>query len=118
MSESWPIVVAGAGSVGGYVGGMLAFAGHRVSLLARPRVIAEIEHEGILLTDVEGLQRHVAPPRLSLSNDPAILRGAGVVLVTVKSADTPDVADLIACHAPPDAVIVSLQNGVGNAAVL
>jgi ketopantoate reductase len=43
---------------------------------------------------------------------------AGVVLVTVKSADTAAMADIIARHAPSDAVIVSLQNGVGNAAVL
>ena len=41
-----------------------------------------------------------------------------MVLVTVKSADTADMADIIAQHAPPDAVIVSLQNGVGNVAVL
>ena len=40
------------------------------------------------------------------------------MLVTVKSADTAAMADIIARHAPPDAVIVSLQNGVGNAAVL
>jgi 2-dehydropantoate 2-reductase len=40
------------------------------------------------------------------------------VLVTVKSADTSEMADLIARHAPPDVVVVSLQNGVGNVAVL
>jgi len=40
------------------------------------------------------------------------------VLVTVKSADTAAMADIIARHAPSDVVVVSLQNGVGNAAVL
>ena len=40
------------------------------------------------------------------------------VLVTVKSADTSEIADIIAMHAPEDAVIVSLQNGVGNMALL
>jgi 2-dehydropantoate 2-reductase len=40
------------------------------------------------------------------------------VLVTVKSADTADVADQIAQHAPEDAVVVSLQNGIGNVALL
>ena len=49
---------------------------------------------------------------------PRSSRDAGVVLVTVKSADTAGIADIIAKHAPPDAVIVSLQNGVGNVAVL
>ena len=46
------------------------------------------------------------------------MRDAGIVLVTVKSADTAEMADIIAQHAPQDAVIVSLQNGVGNVAVL
>ena len=40
------------------------------------------------------------------------------MLVTVKSADTAAMADIIARHAPSDVVVVSLQNGVGNAAVL
>jgi 2-dehydropantoate 2-reductase len=40
------------------------------------------------------------------------------VLVAVKSADTAEIADLMARHTPSDAVIVSLQNGVGNATVL
>jgi 2-dehydropantoate 2-reductase len=38
--------------------------------------------------------------------------------VTVKSADTADIADAIARCAPQDAVVVSLQNGVANAATL
>jgi 2-dehydropantoate 2-reductase len=41
-----------------------------------------------------------------------------VVLVTVKSADTADIADIIATHARADAMVVSLQNGVGNVSVL
>ena len=40
------------------------------------------------------------------------------MLVSVKSADTAAVADLIAEHAPTDAVVISLQNGVGNVPVL
>jgi 2-dehydropantoate 2-reductase len=55
---------------------------------------------------------------LTLSEDPRLLGDAGTVLVTVKSADTAEMADIIAAHAPADAVIVSLQNGVGNVAVL
>jgi 2-dehydropantoate 2-reductase len=118
MNAPRPIVVAGAGSIGCFVGGMLAAAGRRVSLLARPRIIAEIESHGLRLTSFEGLDRQAAPAQLSLSDDPQILRDAAVVLVTVKSAGTAAMADLIARHAPGDAVIVSLQNGVDNVAVL
>src|ERR1700733_1737017 len=118
MEKDRPIVVAGAGSIGCFVGGVSASAGRRVSLLARPRVIAEIERSGLTLTSLEGSSWHVASQQLKLSDDPNVLADASAVLVTVKSADTAEIADAIARHAPLDAVIVSLQNGIANAAVL
>jgi 2-dehydropantoate 2-reductase len=118
MIASGKIGVAGAGSIGCFVGGMLAAVGRDVALLARPRVIAEIEAHGLRLTSFEGFDRRIAASELTLSEDPAIFRDAAVVLVTVKSADTAEIADVIAQHARADAVIVSLQNGVGNVAVL
>ena len=113
-----PIVVAGAGSIGCFVGGLYASAGRRVSLLARQRLITEIERFGLTLTSLEDASWHVASQQLRLSESPDVLANAGVILVTVKSADTADIADTIARHAPPDATVVSLQNGVGNAAIL
>ncbi len=56
--------------------------------------------------------------QLKLSGESAVLSDAVAVLVTVKSADTAAIAETIARHAPPDAVIVSLQNGVANVPVL
>ncbi len=118
MIQEKPIGVAGAGSIGCFVGGLCAAAGRHVALLARPRVIQEIESHGLTLTSFEGSERKVEPRQLTLSDDPRIFADASMVLVTVKSADTAEIADAIARHAPPDAVIVSLQNGVGNAAEL
>jgi 2-dehydropantoate 2-reductase len=118
MALDRPIAVAGAGSIGCFVGGMSAAAGGNVALLARPRVIDEIERHGLRLTSFDGFDRTIASTRFGLSEDPAVLGDAGVVLVTVKSADTAAIADIVACHAPDDAVIISLQNGVGNVAVL
>jgi 2-dehydropantoate 2-reductase len=118
MVQERPIGVAGAGSIGCFVGGMLAASGRRTALLARPRVIGEIEASGLRLTSFEGFARQIKASELTLSEDPAIFNDAGAVLVTVKSADTAAMADLIAKHAPADAVVISLQNGVGNVAVL
>jgi len=118
MNSDKTIGVAGAGSIGCFVGGMLAAGGRRVALLARPRVIGEIESGGLRLTSFEGLDRNVASTQLTLSENPGVFADASVVLVTVKSADTSGIAEVIARHAPSDAVIVSLQNGVGNVAVL
>lgn len=112
------IVVAGAGAIGCFVGGMLASVGRKVALLARPRVIDEIAPNGLRLTGYDGLDRMIAADRLTLSDDPHTFHDAAIILVTVKSADTPHMAELIAQHAPEAAVIVSLQNGVGNADVL
>jgi 2-dehydropantoate 2-reductase len=118
MNSDRPIAVAGAGSIGCFVGGMLAAAGRRTALLARPRVIREIEDHGLRLTSFEGLDQTLASNRLTLSENPSILNDASAVLVTVKSADTAEIADIIAKHAPTDAVVVSLQNGVGNVSIL
>ncbi len=118
MNSGRTIGIAGAGSIGCFVGGMLAAGGRRVALLARPRVIAEIEANGLRLTGFEGSDQTIAANRLALSEDAAIFADASVVLVTVKSADTADMADLIARHAPSDVIVVSLQNGVGNVADL
>ncbi len=118
MNTERVIGVAGAGSIGCFVGGMLAAAGRSVALLARPRVIGEIEAGGLRLTSFEGFDQTIGPNRLTLSDDPSIFSEVAVVLVTVKSADTREMADLIAKYAPPGVVVVSLQNGVGNVAVL
>jgi 2-dehydropantoate 2-reductase len=50
MNTDKTIGVAGTGSIGCFVGGMLAAGGRRVALLARPRVIGEIEAGGLRLT--------------------------------------------------------------------
>jgi 2-dehydropantoate 2-reductase len=118
MSLDRPVVVAGAGSIGCFVGGMLAAAGKPVALLARPRLIDEIESNGLNVTSFEGASHQIAPRQLTLSGDGNIFADAGVVLVTVKSTDTAEIADVIARHAPGDAVILSLQNGVANVPVL
>ena len=118
MNSGRTIGIAGAGSIGCFVGGMLAAAGRCVALLARPRVIGEIQAHGLRLTSFEGSDQTIAASRLALSDDASIFTDASIVLVTVKSADTADMADVIARHAPPDVIVVSLQNGVGNVADL
>ena len=118
MVAGQTIGIAGAGSIGCFVGGMLAAGGCRVALLARPRVIAEIEAGGLRPTSFEGFDQTITRDRFALSENPSVFEDAGIVLVTVKSADTAAMAEIIVKHAPSDAVVVSLQNGVGNAAVL
>src|ERR1700704_1043464 len=114
MISDRPIGVAGAGSIGCFVGGMIAAAGHRVALLARPRVIQEITSHGLRLTSFEGLDRTIPSSQLTLSEDPSIFGDAGWGLVTAKRVHPAKSAAIIPKQAPADAVIVSLQNGIGN----
>jgi len=97
---------------------MLARGGHTVALLARPRIIAEIRENGLRLSSLEGLDETLPAERLLMSDRSEILRNAEIILVTVKSTDTAAAADLIAREADQAVTVVSLQNGVGNAAVL
>lgn len=111
------IAVAGAGSIGCYVGGILANGGHGLRFLARARVIDEIAKMGALkLSDYNGLD--LSLPDLDFSDDPHVLETADVILVCVKSSATAEMAALIATHAKPSATIISLQNGVGNVSTL
>ncbi len=113
------VAIAGAGSIGCFVGGMLRSGGRSVSLLARPRVIDDINRNGLKVTSFEGIEHRLSAAEVKLSDDPAALFGdADIILVTVKSDDTAEIVDLIARHAGKETVIVSLQNGIGNVPVL
>ena len=112
------IVIAGAGSIGCFVGGLLAAAGRQVTLLARQRVMDEITENGLVLTDFAGLSCRVPATALTLTDDPGCLSTADVILVTVKSGATGDMAALIGANAGASAPVVSLQNGLDGFEIL
>ncbi|HBB84718.1 MAG TPA: 2-dehydropantoate 2-reductase, partial [Sulfitobacter sp.] len=117
MSDGPRIVVAGAGAIGCFIGGLLAGAEHSVTLLARPRIQAEIRTHGLTLTDFGGMARNLSADDLTLASDETCLRDADIVLVTVKSRDTENMARLIARHTAQGVQVISLQNGMGNRAI-
>src|SRR5215467_10188450 len=109
------IVVAGAGSIGCYLGGCLARAGRRVTLLLRPILADDIALHGLGISDFAGLEAVLPASAFELSSEPQFaLAAAQVLLVTVKSGATGEMAGHIAQYAPPHAIAVSFQNGVGN----
>ena len=112
------IAVFGAGSIGAYVGGALLAAGADVVLIGRARMRARIAAHGLTLSDLHGHKVTLAAADVPYVEDNAALADAELVLVTVKSADTAAAAQAIRAHARPDVLVLSLQNGVGNAAVL
>jgi 2-dehydropantoate 2-reductase len=111
-------VIFGAGSIGAYVGGALIAAGADVTLIARARLCERIARDGLSISDLDGSRRQLRPQQVQCTDDPSALRDAGLVLVTVKSADTAAAAETLAAHAPQQALVISLQNGIGNADTL
>ena len=101
----------GAGAVGCYYGGMLARAGHDVVLIGRPEHVQAIERHGLRL-EAHGVDEQL---RLSASTEPSALVGAKLVLFCVKSTDTESTAAQVRPQLEPDAMLLSLQNGVDNA---
>lgn len=101
----------GAGAVGGYFGGMLARAGHTVTLIARPVHVQAVQRDGLRLQTLAFDER--VP--LAASTDPAAVQGASLVLFCVKSADTESAGMSLRPHLAPDALVLCLQNGVDNA---
>lgn len=101
----------GAGAVGCYYGGMLARAGHPVTLIGRAQHVHAMRQSGLRL------QTQSFDERLPVtaSEEATALHGAKLVLFSVKSPDTEATGALIAAHLEPDALLLSLQNGVDNA---
>src|SRR5467141_4385573 len=104
------IAVMGAGAVGCYYGGMLARAGHDVVLIGRPQHVEAIERHGLRL-ETQTFDEHV---RVSASTEGSAVQDARLVLFCVKSTDTESGAAAIKPHLAPDALVLSLQNGVEN----
>jgi len=110
------IVVIGAGAIGGVTGGRLHQAGHDVVLVARGPHHDAIRDRGLTIqcpTDEVTIRVPVVDrvDRLTLGAD-------DVVLLAVKSQDTPGVVADLVPSAPEGLAVVSLQNGLENERVL
>lgn len=106
--------IMGAGAVGCYFGGMLARAGHQVTLIGRGAHVQAIRQQGLRL-DTQTFDETL---HVSATTDVAAVRDAQIVLFCVKSTDTVSAAAQIAPHLDPAAIVLSLQNGVENAELL
>jgi 2-dehydropantoate 2-reductase len=105
------VAVLGAGAVGCYYGGMLARAGHRVTLIGRKAHVDAFAKSGLRF-ESKAFDERVP---VAASTKASAVRGAKLVLFCVKSTDTEAAAAQIAPFLDADAVVVNLQNGVDNA---
>ena len=106
-TDALRVVVIGAGAVGSFLGGMLAAAGHEITLLTRR------PHEGpdadrLLLEGPDHQRTTVAVRRTHLAAD---IPGADVILVAVKSFDL--AGALAGAELWPGTPLMTVQNGIG-----
>ena len=110
MKDAQPVAVLGAGAVGCFYGGMLARAGHRVTLIGRQAHVDAFRRSGLHFQGLK-FDEQVA---VEASTDASAVRGARLVLFCVKSTDTEAAAEQMAPHLDRDSLVLNLQNGVDN----
>jgi 2-dehydropantoate 2-reductase len=105
------ITIYGAGAIGGITGARLAHAGHDVLLVDKAEDhVAAINARGLTIESREGIINiavHAITPE-------ALGSGLELVLLAVKSQDTPAALDVLKPRLAPDGTIVSLQNGLNE----
>jgi 2-dehydropantoate 2-reductase len=106
--------VMGTGAVGSYYGAMLARAGVPVVFIGRPAQAQTLQDEGLRL-EAQAFDERI---RVQASADAAAVAECELVLCCVKSGDTEAAGTQMAPYLAPHAVVLSLQNGVDNAARL
>jgi len=102
----------GAGAMGSFVGGMLAKAGHDVTLIdGWPEHISRIKAQGLVITDTRG-RAHVEIAALHINEvQRLIVAPLDVAFVATKAYDSEWAAALIKDYLAAGATVVSLQNG-------
>ncbi|MDM0112708.1 2-dehydropantoate 2-reductase [Variovorax sp. J22R133] len=107
----------GAGAIGCFLGGSLAAAGVPVTFVGRQRTIDALSQKGLTLTDLEGGRHVLASSSLKLALDVPQGSRPTLVLLCVKSGATAEAAAQLAAALPRGTPLVSMQNGISNAAI-
>jgi 2-dehydropantoate 2-reductase len=102
------ICVFGAGAIGGFVGVLLARAGHEVSFVARGPHLAAMRAGGARLL-IDGQELVV---RVRCTDDARELGPQDYVLITMKAHSVPAAVDSIVALLGPETAIVTAVNGI------
>ena len=107
------IAIIGTGSMGGVYAGLFAEAGFNVIAIdACADHIAAITENGLMLTGASG-DRLIK--EISASTDLSDAHNADIFIIATKAGNVGDAAAGIAQIAKPDALVMTIQNGLGAA---
>jgi len=110
------VAVVGAGAIGSAVAGLLAAAGADVALVGRsPEHILAIARHGLYMDQSHEARKRV---RLRATADPAAVGPCGHVVIATKAYDTVTAAKTARPLIDGCSWVTTIQNGLGNDAVL
>lgn len=109
------IVVIGAGAMGSLFGALLFESGHRVHLVSKDEAHIQAIREKGLVIEYQGAFRTVVIPASVYGDD---IPQADLCLIFVKSPDTAQAAEDASRIAGDQGMVLTLQNGLGNADIL
>ncbi len=104
------IAVMGAGSIGGYFGGMLSRGGHEVALIARGPHLRAIQDRGLRIVTDDG-EFNV---RCEVFDQPERVGPVDLALLTVKTYHNAEAVPAMQPMVGADTVVLCLQNGIDS----
>ena len=108
------IGVMGAGSIGGYFGGMLSRGGHQVTLVARGAHLQAIQQGGLqIIRDDEQFTLR-CPADVGATDDPTQAGPVELLLLTVKTYHNQQAVPAMLPMVGPNTVVLCLQNGIDS----
>jgi 2-dehydropantoate 2-reductase len=111
------ISIIGSGAMGSLFGGMLSRARHEVVLYdVFKEHVEAIRRDGLAIEQAGSSE--VLTVRPAATTDPADTCGSDVMIVFVKSTATEEASRQFAPLAGPGTIALTLQNGLGNEAIL
>ena len=111
------IAIVGAGAMGSLFGGRLSQSGHQVLLYDINREHVEtIQTDGLVIEDLASGTQEICRPMAT--NQAEDLRVAEILIIFVKSAATEAVARQFSEITGVETIAVTMQNGLGNEAIL
>ena len=108
------IAILGAGAVGCYYGGLIAASGQEVVLIAKPQRAKIIKEQGLRIKWLTHTQ-HI---QINVTDESQVIQNAKVVFICVKAIQTKVVAKQIQPYLAKNTIVLSMQNGLQNAARL
>jgi len=109
------IGVIGTGAIGGYFGSKLLEAGFDVTFIDVGKTLESIKAKGIT---INSFIKDIRIEKPNITDDLTVLRDKDLIILSVKSYDTKEVAKKLKCIISDNAHIISMQNGVDNEDIL